>query len=311
MQPTGEHPGEGPHSHQWQARPALNVPRGGLIGATADTTYAIGGSTSNFGAELASVERLDPVTGRWSLVTPMPTARGNPAAAAARGDVYVLGGFVNDKTVDIVEIFDPPSGQWRSGRPLPEARGGAGAAAIGDRIYVVGGFDAVDTRTAAVFVYDVSEDAWHGLRPMPTPRGLLKVAVLDGHLYAIGGADDNLVFQDAVERYDPATDTWRTAAPLQTPRGNPGVATSDRHIFVVGGATADGPSRTSEEYDPHPDRWRPLSPLLPVGRASLSATLLDGAHGHDHTLVAFGGFERAGGPPIASARVEALSLNAH
>ncbi|WP_433302089.1 Kelch repeat-containing protein [Actinoplanes sp. CA-030573] len=289
--------------NEWQARPSLNEARGGLIGTTTGITYAIGGYTSGFGAELGSVERLDPATGRWSLIRPLNVKRGNSAAATARdGDVYVLGGFVGDKTVDVVEILDHRTGHWRAGRPLPGARGGAAAAAIGDRIYVVGGFDADDNATTAVAFYDIRRDSWHDVKPMPTARGLLKAEVLDGHLYAIAGTVDVQVFQTTVERYDPASDTWGTVAPLHTGRGNPGVAAGGRRIFVVGGASPDGPLRTTEVYDPHADRWRTIDAQLAVGRASLSAAVV-----RDH-LVAFGGFEVPAGSPVASARVEALSL---
>src|SRR5258708_2624935 len=72
---------------QWAPRPSLHVARGGLTGATQGETYAIVGFTTGFSAELDSVEELDPVDGQWRPVTPMPTARGNPAAAAARGEV--------------------------------------------------------------------------------------------------------------------------------------------------------------------------------------------------------------------------------
>ena len=288
-------------TERWQARPSLNVARGGLIGTTTGITYAIGGFTSGFGAELDSVERLDPASGHWRLIAPMPTARGNPAAATVRRDVYVLGGFVGDKTVDVVEILD--GARWRRGRPLPGARGGAAAAAIGDRLYVVGGFDAAGNATAAVSVYDVHDDAWHDAHPMRAPRGLLKAEVLDGHLHAIAGTVDVQVFQTTVERYDPAADRWHTVAALRTGRGNPGVAASgDRHIFVVGGASPDGPQRTTEVYDPRADRWRTLDPLLAVGRGSLSAAV------DDDLLMAFGGFELTAGTPTASARVEAIRV---
>jgi hypothetical protein len=81
-----------------------------------------------------------------------------------------------------------------------------------------------------------------------------------------------------------------------------------RHIFVVGGAGSAGPLRTTERYDARADRWRVLEPLLAVGRVSLSAAVATGDR--RALLVAFGGFELDGGPPVASARVEALPLTA-
>src|SRR4051794_30692567 len=145
----------------WVPGPPLTVARGGLINTTFKTAYAIGGFTTGFRADLDSVERLDRTAGRWSPVAPMPTARGNAAAASAGERIYVLGGYVGDKPADVVEVFEPESNNWHTGRPLPGGRGGAAAAAIGDRIYVVGGFDADDVATDAVDVYDVAADEWH------------------------------------------------------------------------------------------------------------------------------------------------------
>ena len=69
---------------------------------------------------------------------------------------------------------------------------------------------------------------------------------------------------------------------------------------------------TTERYDVPADRWHELDALLAVGRASLSAAhVMDSgpAHSERSLLVAFGGFEVAGGQPIASARVEALPVH--
>jgi N-acetylneuraminic acid mutarotase len=293
----------------WVPASPLTVGRGGLIGATFKTTYAIGGFTTGFGADIASVERLDLRTGKWAPVAPLPTARGNSAAAAAIERIYVFGGYVGDKPSDIVEVYDPFADAWQAAKPLPGGpggRGGPGGAAIGDRIYLAGGFDADDVATDAVQRYDPAADAWRELHPMHTRRGLLKLAVLDGKLYAIGGRDDNAVSQTAVERYDPATDTWQKMAPLLTGRGNPGVAVADGHIYAVGGQGAGVALRTTERYDPAADRWEKFGPLLAVGRSSLSAdvVIVDGRR----LLIAFGGFELLGSTPVASTRVESLTL---
>jgi N-acetylneuraminic acid mutarotase len=163
---------------------------------------------------------------------------------------------------------------------------------------------------------------------MATKRGLLKVAVVDDRLYAIGGRADSGEFLRTVERYDPRRDTWQTVAPMHTGRGNPAVAVVGDRIFVVGGGSPDGALRTTEVYDPEADRWRLLDVLLPAGRASFSAARLSGGHhgrgdddhdrrdGHDDdhdrdrddSIIAFGGFGGASGPPEATAVVESLRV---
>ncbi|GAA0516802.1 hypothetical protein Ade02nite_85070 [Paractinoplanes deccanensis] len=286
---------------RWVRRPPLTVARGGLIDAVLKVPYAIGGFTTDFAQEVGAVERLGRLGGPWTPVAPMPTARGNASATAAGERIYVLGGFVGGKTVDVVEVFE--DGIWHTGRPLPAARGAAAAATVDGRIYVAGGFDEDDSATDKVIAYEVSTDQWHSVRPMPSKRGLLKIAVHDGRLHAIGGRDDNAVSQRTAERYDPATDTWETIAPMATGRGNPGVTKAGRHVYAVGGQGAGVALRTTERYDPAADRWETLEPLLAVPRTSLSAATVAGS-----TLVAFGGFELLGPTPVASARVESLHV---
>jgi N-acetylneuraminic acid mutarotase len=289
---------------RWLPAPPLNTARGGLIDALLKVPYAIGGFTTGFGKDIAEVERLDRPGGRWTRVAPMPTARGNAAATAAREEIHVFGGYLGDKPSDVVEVLGDG---WRRGRPLPAARGGAAAVTVDDRILVVGGFDENDLATDVVLEYQLTAGRWGTVRPMPTRRGLLKVAVLDGFVYAIGGRDDNAVSQTAVERYDPATDTWEPVAPLRTARGNPGVAVANGGIYAVGGQGAGVALRTTERYDPGSGRWTLLEPLLAVPRSSLSAAHLTGED--RNVLVAFGGFEPFGGTPVASARVEVLGLD--
>lgn len=295
----------------WSPRPSLNVARGGLADATlGTTTYAIGGFSSGFAADLDSVEARDLATGEWRLVAPMHHRRGNPAAVAAGGQIHVFGGFVEDDTLDVVEIFDPTTGRWHMGRPLPSVRGGPGTASVGDRIYVVGGFGAEGAASGTVDVYDTRLDAWSSGRPMPTRRGLLKLAQLGGRLYAIGGVDDSGTFQSKVEQYDPGANTWRTVAPMRAARGNPGALVFGNRILVVGGADRSGALRTSEVYDPEADEWQALDALLPVGRASLSAVHLVSTPQDEPEVIAFGGFEGALSKATATRRVEALPIRA-
>ena len=81
----------------WQARPPLNIARGGLAGAKAAGRIVVtGGFTSVSGSDvLLSVERRDS-GGVWTEgadPTPMPTPRGNAAAAELNGRIYVIGGY--------------------------------------------------------------------------------------------------------------------------------------------------------------------------------------------------------------------------
>jgi N-acetylneuraminic acid mutarotase len=81
---------------------------------------AIGGFSSNFKAALHTVQAYDPRTNRWRKLAPMPTARGDLAAAAVGGRVYVIGGLdAVGHPMATVEIYRVASNTWTSGTPLP------------------------------------------------------------------------------------------------------------------------------------------------------------------------------------------------
>jgi hypothetical protein len=95
---------------------------------------AIGGNDGGelFGGDgslTARVDRLNPVTGRWSPVAPMPTARaGTTSVVLADGRVLVAGGTGgtsrpdNGPALTRVEVFDPESGAWTVAPDLLEPR---------------------------------------------------------------------------------------------------------------------------------------------------------------------------------------------
>jgi N-acetylneuraminic acid mutarotase len=261
------------------------------------TDLRAGGFTSGFATALDSVEVRDPDSDTWRRVAPMPTARGNPAAAAAGGRLYAIGGFLGDKhntPVRAVEAYQPAADSWAKVAPLPIRRGGVGAAAVGERIYVAGG------GKHRVDVYDVAADSWHTAAPIPTAGNLMKLTELDGQVYAIGGFD-NHGGVSTVERYDPHHDSWQAVAPMGSPQlANPGVVTLGGRIVVVGGSLD-----ISEVYDPHADKWHLLAARLPTERASLVA-----ARENDHVILAIGGFrsQPSGLSPLALDRVDALRV---
>jgi N-acetylneuraminic acid mutarotase len=294
----------------WNSEPPLGTARGGLDTArTLDgVIYAIGGFGTSFDPVHDSVERRDPVSGKWTFVEPMSMPRGNPGAAYVEPRVYVVGGNVRGgNSTGEGECFDPSSNKWA---PIALHRGtilGPGATAYDGHVYLIGGSQGAAS-TGSVSVYCPTVDAWSYQRsPMPTPRYLLRAVTLGNYIYAVGGiaGGNQPSFSNALERYDPKTDTWTVLRPMSTSRGNPGVAVADGRIIVVGGAGgvpghAPMPLSSVEEYDPQADAWTTSEPL-PVGRGSLSAE-----RGQGNAVLAIGGFEAAaaGVPPPASKRVE-------
>ena len=78
----------------------------------------MGGFEQRSGRATAATERYDVERDRWTRVADMPVALNHAAAAAYRGDVYVLGGYRG-----VVR----PDGRGRDALPLRPRRATAGA----------------------------------------------------------------------------------------------------------------------------------------------------------------------------------------
>ena len=117
------------------------------------TVVAVGGSSGVAGKMLfyMRADQLDVRGGpgtRWAALPPMAAARAFPAAAAAGGKVYALGGLGPHAQWKLksVEAFTPApgggaagGGSWAPAPDLQVGREGAGAATIDGVLYAVGG----------------------------------------------------------------------------------------------------------------------------------------------------------------------------
>ena len=107
----------GPGDSQWKEAADLRTPRRAAAAVSLPTgIYIIGGyDGTNY---LASVERLDPVRGRWVEMSPMNTPRCTLAAAASADGqyIYAIGGF-DGAALNIVERYSVQADVWTE---LPE-----------------------------------------------------------------------------------------------------------------------------------------------------------------------------------------------
>lgn len=95
----------------------------------------------NRGGPLSLVQRLD-ANDRFETLTPLPSARGNLAAAARNDTIYVMGGRDGaNRVLDDVQRLDLASGEWVPMPRLLIRRESSAAAAIDGVLYVVGGRD--------------------------------------------------------------------------------------------------------------------------------------------------------------------------
>jgi N-acetylneuraminic acid mutarotase len=243
---------------------------GGCVGRTTDSA--------------APVDQRAP--GRWTALTPMPSARQEVAVAAHGGRVWVIGGFgAGAEPVATVEVYDPAHNVWETRASLPVPVHHPAAAVVGDRLFVVGGYTGGRVRWTpldSVYEFVPSRETWEARAPMPTARGALAVAVLDGRIHALGGSGEGL--SNAHEVYDPAANRWTRSNAMPTARDHLAAVAFQGRVWALGGrASFVGAQYANVEiYDPATDSWRTGVPL-PAGRGGLAAVALP-----DRILV-FGG----------------------
>ena len=240
----------------WQTRAPLEIGRQESGAALLDgLVYVVGGLVVEpAGGATDTVEVYDPALDDWSFVTPLPQVRHHPAAAAADGRLFVLGGYGNDFSAkDSTFAYDPATGDWSELAPLPGPRGAAWAVEYQGEVYLFGGVGPTGQSEASTFIYDPVGDSWRQGADMPTPREHLTAAVVGDLIYVIGGRVPPAT--TANERYSPATDSWQVLAPMPTARTAMATAAIGDRIVVVGGEAGPFLFAETEIYDTATDSW--------------------------------------------------------
>ena len=232
--------------------------------------YAVGGqdAESSGTPSLASVERYDIVSGQWSAVASMATARTWSAAVALGGHVYAIGGYnggYSNADLDSVERYDPDSDSWSFMQHLSVTRSRPGAVALGGFIYAIGGHSGFQT---SVERYDPGTNTWTAVASMNKGRAGMGTALLDSKIFVAGGhwGDDGFFTSEAVaytaETYDPSTDSWTLLSSLMTEKRNLfALAAFNGYLYAFGfeyvptGECVD----SIEKYDPQADAWAVLN----------------------------------------------------
>jgi N-acetylneuraminic acid mutarotase len=213
----------------------------------------------------------------FAQASPQPAQKEEPSlpvpieetgAAAANGNLYVMGGFnAVGVSLNSTYIFDGSS--WRPGPQLPLGLDHPSATTLDGQVYIAGGHS--NGRDSAR-LFRLDADQWTELAPMHYARGGHSLIAARGKLYAVGGntARANV---GPVESYDPATNTWTVATSLPDPRN---------HLmgFVVGGkiCVAGGRSPTTARvdcFDPTTSAWSSL-PALPEPTSGGGAASFNG-----------------------------------
>jgi N-acetylneuraminic acid mutarotase len=178
--------------------------------------YAVGGCDYDVYA-LSSVERYDPATNSWTLVSPMQSARVSHSVCVLDGCMFAAGGVdVDQNDLSSMEKYDPQTDSWSTVAPIQHARYTHAMAVLDGHIYVAGGYgedeDGDVITLHSVERYDAATDSWSSVADLVRSRNDFGLSVANGRLTAVGGHGEQ-----SVEQYDVATDTWSVVPAMQMP----------------------------------------------------------------------------------------------
>jgi Kelch motif len=207
--------------------------------------------------------RLDPATGRYETLPPLPEALNHVGFVTYEGDLYVVGGhgqlLWGATPSRNFYRYSPETRSWTTLPPMQIARGAVAAGVVGDRLIVAGGMvrgAPLDT----VEIYDFTTGEWSRGASLPEPREHTAGAVLDGRFYVIGGRNRVTDSLSTVERYDPERDRWEDVPGLPVASGGLEAVTFDGTIIAMGGG--DDRKRfvtpAVQQFDPDTERWTEL-----------------------------------------------------
>jgi len=267
-------PQERPLMQGPRTRPRKPIRKGEVL-------FAVGGWCS--GDAIASVERYDPQTGEWKMVSPMSKRRCGVGVAVLNDLLYAVGGHDGQSYLNSIERYDPQTNQWSSDvAPTSSCRTSVGVAVLDGFLYAVGGQDGVSCLNH-VERYDPKENKWSKVASMNTRRLGVAVAVLNGYLYAIGGSDGQCPL-NTVERFDPRANKWTTVSSMSTRRKHLGCAVFNSMIYAVGGRDDATELSSAEIYNPSTGTWSPMVAMM-SRRSGVGLAVVNGQ------LFAVGGFD--------------------
>jgi len=236
---------------------------------------------------------LDPVSGlgAWRRAGYMPAARYGHQLAAARGRLYLLGGY--DSSGSHAEVWSADIsaggelGEWTPETPLPEPVYFHAAAAAGGRLIVSGGFRSGSGVLASVYVIEPSVDgalpaSWTAADPLPAPRYSHSMTAAGGRrLYIAGGRDGSSarseVWLTELAEANGLPAGWTAAAPLPVPRYGHRTLAAGGKLYVIGGNNGVSPQAQVFQARLYPDPGRAIYwetyPQLPEPRQLCAAEI--------------------------------------
>lgn len=206
-------------------------------------------------------QALDPRSGRWLVLPPMPGPKAVcPAAFACaslprQGKLLVLGGMRSDTEcpMQTTIVYRTSTNQWSEGAPMPTPRSFFEAGNVNGKIVAVGGSGtASGDSIRTVECYDHEEDTWTTVSKMPTALARYESAVVGSKMYVTEGWTWPFMFSPRGGVYDQEGDTWHEMrAGMREGWTGVSVVVGDRLLVIS--EHGDCPMKV---YDADEDTWR-------------------------------------------------------
>ena len=193
--------------------------------------YSAGGYDENGYSNRLSF--YNAVTKQWYQAPDMPTARIHAGMAAARNDLYVVGGY-NGQLLDEVEKYNTLTKTWSEASSLPKALYASGVCCLNNKIFVFGGMDA-NGYSSAVYQYDPLEDVWQSASNMPVSAAYLSAVPVNDKIYLLAASNGDGP-KDVIYEYHPEDDTYEQKASMAYRRQNASAVELDGTIYILGGS---------------------------------------------------------------------------
>lgn len=191
-----------PATETWSRGP--EVPEGrrrGAAGAVVigDDLYIVAGIVDgHMGGFVPWLDRVNLVTGEWTVLPDAPHARDHFSAVEIGGRIYAAGGRTTSHAtgqlfsllVAPVDVYDVAAGTWTSlPARLPTLRAGTAAVSVGGRLLVIGGESHTQPEAHdEVEAYDPRTGAWASLPRLVIGRHGTGVAAWGGKLWIASGS---------------------------------------------------------------------------------------------------------------------------
>ena len=174
--------------------------------------YVMGGVEQGENKRLSTVQRYNPDTNLWQVVSSLSSPRSSVCAVATGSHLYAIGGKSDVGGVNIVERFDPKQKAWCLATPTLEHRSGAGGVAVNEKVFVFGGQWREDyLHSNFCEMYEPVTDMWSIIATtVSQPRGKVSAVTFKGKIFLCGDFEEDHTQESmSLQIYDIVTSDWK------------------------------------------------------------------------------------------------------